>query len=258
MLFEHTIVGPIRSRRLGSSLGVNLLPLKHKICSYDCIYCECGWNRESEDGTLEYVSPSQVREMLEARLKELQAQGTPIDSITFAGNGEPTLYPQFPEIVDIVVSLRDRYYPHAQTTILTNATQLTRPEIFNALLKLDNPTLKLDAGNATMRQRINLPNEKACTYEELTGCLIRFGSRCIIQTLLFDGTDDQGNPVTNIDPEGFAEYTRYLKQIRPKYVQLYALDRATPAKNLRKLTPEELNIYAQKLRAEGIEAKVYG
>lgn len=258
MLFENTIVGPIRSRRLGSSLGVNLLPLHHKICSYDCIYCECGWNRESEMGDIQYVSPAQVREMLERRLQELKAENAQIDSITFAGNGEPTLYPEFPEIVDIVTEMRDRYYPQAATTILTNATQLIRPEIFAALQKLDNPTLKLDAGFADMRNRINLPNEKACTFEQLKECLIRFGSRCIIQTLLFDGTTDEGENVTNIDPEGFAAYLEIVKQIRPKFVQLYALDRATPAKHLRKLAPEELNIYAEKLRAEGIETKIYG
>lgn len=258
MLFENTIVGPIKSRRLGNSLGVNLLPLKHKICSYDCIYCECGWNKESEDADIEYVTPEQVHQMLEQRLIELKEQNAPIDSITFAGNGEPTLYPQFPEIVDIVIELRNKYYPNAMTTLLTNATQLTRPEIFSALKKLDNPTLKLDAGTADMRYRINLPNEKACSYEELKECLVRFGSQCIIQTLLFDGVTDEGETVTNIDTEGFAKYMEIVKQVRPKFVQLYALDRATPAKHLRKLSADELNIYAEKLRAEGIEVKIYG
>lgn len=258
MLFEHTIVGPIKSRRLGNSLGVNLLPLKHKICSYDCIYCECGWNKESEDAEIEYVTPAQVREMLEARLQELRAENAPVDSITFAGNGEPTLYPEFPAIVDIVLEMRDRYYPNAVTTLLTNATQLTRPEIFAALQKLDNPTLKLDAGIAMMRDRINIPNEKACTFDELLDSLRRFGSNCIIQTLLFDGENDEGLPVTNIDPEGFAKYVEIVKQVSPKFVQLYALDRATPAKHLRKLSADELNIYAEILRKEGIETKVYG
>lgn len=258
MLFEQTIVGPIRSRRLGRSLGVNLLPLKHKICSYDCIYCECGWNKESEDEIIEYVTPKQVREMLEARLQQLKKEGEEIDSITFAGNGEPTLYPQFPEIVDIVVEMRDKYFPKAVTTLLTNATQLTRPEIFDALHKLDNPTLKLDAGNELMRNRINLPNEKACSYDELLDSLRRFGSNCIIQTLLFDGINDEGEIVTNIDPEGFAKYVEIVKEIRPKFVQFYALDRATPAKHLRKLAPEELEKYAEILRKEGIETKIYG
>lgn len=258
MLFEQTIVGPIKSRRLGRSLGVNLLPLKHKICSYDCIYCECGWNKESENAEIEYVSPQQVREMLEQRLQQLKAAGEGIDSITFAGNGEPTLYPQFAEVVDIVVELRNKYFPEAVTTLLTNATQLTRPEIFDALHKLDNPTLKLDAGIAMMRDRINLPNEKACSFDELLDCLKRFGGNCIVQTLLFDGKNDEGEVVSNIEPEGFAKYVEILKQIRPKFVQLYALDRATPAKQLRKLSADELDVYAQVIRKEGIEVKIYG
>ena len=258
MLFENTIIGPIHSRRLGNSLGVNLLPLQHKYCSYDCIYCECGWNKETENEAIEYVTPAQVRQMLESRLQELKAEGAVVDSFTFAGNGEPSLYPEFPEIVDIVTEMRNKYYPEAVTTILTNATQLTKPEVFAAIQKLDNPTLKLDASNAEMRRRINLPNEKACSYDELLDCLKRFGSKCIIQTLLFDGTNDEGEAVTNIDPEGFAKYVEILKEIRPKFVQLYALDRATPAKHLRKLSAEELNTYAEIIRKEGIEARIYG
>lgn len=258
MLFDHTIVGPIKSRRLGSSLGVNLLPLKHKICSYDCIYCECGWNKESENAEIEYVSPAQVRTMLEKRLKELREQNAVVDSITFAGNGEPTLYPDFPEVVDIVIEMRDKYYPEAATTLLTNATQLVRPEIFKATHKLDNPTLKLDAGFAEMRDLINQPNDKACTFDELVDKLKTFGNKCIIQTLLFDGINDEGKKITNIDPEGFAKYVEIVKQIHPKYVQLYALDREPPAKHLRKLSKDELNIYAEILRKENIETYIYG
>lgn len=257
MLFENTIVGPIHSRRLGNSLGINLLPLKHKYCSYDCIYCECGWNKESENEALVYATVDEVRQMLEHRLQQLQKQGVHIDSFTFAGNGEPTLYPQFPSIVDMLCEMRDKYYPTAATTLLTNATQLTHPEIFAALQKLDNPILKLDAGTAEMRQLINRNNEKGCSWDTLLDCLIRFGNHSIIQTLLLDGSTD-GKTISNIIPSEFGEYVEILKKIRPKYVMLYAIDRATPEKDLRKLTVEELESYAKIIRKEGIEVKVYG
>lgn len=257
MLFENTIFGPIQSRRLGNSLGVNLLPTQHKHCSYDCIYCECGWNRESEQGLLRYATPPEVRQMLDQRLAQLKAQGAPVDSITFAGNGEPTLYPDFPAIVDLVLELRDKYYPQAVTTLLTNATQLVKPTIFEAVHRLDNPVLKLDCGTAHMRQLINRPGEEGCTWEELLDNLERFGSHAIIQTLLFDG-ECEGHKVSNIIPEEFTPYLEEVKKISPNFVMLYALDRATPEKNLRKLSVEELNFYAEKIRNEGIDVKVYG
>ena len=264
MLFENTIVGPIHSRRLGNSLGVNLLPLKHKYCSYDCIYCECGWNRESERAAMVYSTPDEIRMQLEQRLQELVEQGMPVDSLTFAGNGEPTLYPEFPAVVDIVCEMRDKYFPRAATTLLTNATQLRRPEIFNALKKLTNPCLKLDAGTDAMRRLINRnidhsdEGNNGCTWEELIDGLVRFGHDGIIQTLLFEGEDDEGNRVSNIVDEQFLPYLELLKKICPNYVMLYSLDRATPAKRLRKLSVEELNLYAERIKKENIDVRVYG
>lgn len=257
MLFENTIFGPIKSRRLGNSLGVNLLPTQHKYCSYDCIYCECGWNKDSEKGLMQYATPAEIRQLLDERLQMLKDQGVVVDSFTFAGNGEPTLYPHFPEIVDLVHEMRDKYYPSAVTTLLTNATQLVRPEIFKAVQKMDNPVLKLDAGTPEMRMLINRNNDMGCSWEELLDVLQRFGNKGIIQTLLFDG-ENEGHKVSNIIPQEFDPYLEHLKKIRPKYVMLYALDRATPEKALRKLPVEELNHYADIIRNEGIEVKVYG
>ncbi len=258
MLFENTIVGPIHSRRLGHSLGVNLLPLKHKKCSFDCVYCECGWNRESEEGELFFDTPEHIAVLLEERLKELVAAGRPVDSFTFAGNGEPTLYPHFPQVVDVVCAMRDKYYPQAVVTLLTNATQLIHPAIYDAVHKLDNPILKLDAGTETMWQRINRNNsEIGCTFSQLTDNLIRFGHDGIIQTLLFEG-EHAGEPISNIAEEEFAAYAAWIKKINPRYVMLYSLDRATPEKALRKLSVEEMQPYAEILRKEGIETKVYG
>ncbi|MBO4741142.1 MAG: radical SAM protein [Bacteroidales bacterium] len=256
MLFE-TIIGPIHSRRLGSSLGVNLLPLQRKVCTYDCIYCECGWNSETERNEIKLPTLDEVTTLLENRLKELVAQGVPVDSFTFAGNGEPTLHPQFPQVAQMVMAMRDKYYPKAVVTLLTNATQLSRPEIFDAVLKLDNPVLKLDAGTAAMRAAINKPTPACPDFDTLVENLVRFGNKCIVQTLLLRGEND-GHPVSNVSDEEFAEYVEILKKIRPKHVMLYAIDRATPEKKLEKLTVEELESYAQIIRNEGIEVKVYG
>ncbi|MBO7542059.1 MAG: radical SAM protein [Bacteroidales bacterium] len=256
MLFE-TIVGPIHSRRLGSSLGINLLPQERKLCTYDCIYCECGWNSETEKKAIKLPTFEEVSELLEKRLQELVAQGVPVDSFTFAGNGEPTLHPQFPQVADFVMKMRDKYYPKAVVTLLTNATQLSRPEVFDAVLKLDNPVLKLDAGTAAMRTAINKPNKPEHTFEQLVDNLVRFGNRCIVQTLLLRGEND-GHAISNVSDEEFAKYVEIVKKIGPKYVMLYAIDRATPEKKLEKLSVEELEKYAQIIRNEGIEVKVYG
>lgn len=257
MLFENIIIGPIHSRRLGNSLGINLLPLKRKFCTYDCIYCECGWNEETIGNKVDLPSYDDVSEQLRRRISELKAEGVSVDSFTFAGNGEPTLHPDFPKVVDFVVEMRNEHYPNAVITLLTNATQLSRPEIYEALMKLDNPVLKLDAGTIAMRNNINKPTAEKYSFDELVNNLIRFGNRGIIQTLLLRGTND-GKTISNVSDEDFGEYIKLLKKIGPKYVMLYAIDRATPEKNLEKLTVDELEFYAQQIRNEGIDVKVYG
>ncbi|MBR3939300.1 MAG: radical SAM protein [Bacteroidales bacterium] len=257
MLFENIIIGPIHSRRLGNSLGINLLPLKRKFCTYDCIYCECGWNEETIGNKVDLPSYDDVSEQLRRRISELKAEGVSVDSLTFAGNGEPTLHPDFPKVVDLVVEMRNEHYPNAVITLLTNATQLSRPEIYEALMKLDNPVLKLDAGTMAMRNNINKPTAEKYSFDELVNNLIRFGNRGIIQTLLLRGTND-GKTISNVSDEDFGEYIKLLKKIGPKYVMLYAIDRATPEKNLEKLTVDELEFYAQQIRNEGIDVKVYG
>ena len=257
MLFENTIIGPIRSRRLGNSLGINLLPLKRKFCTYDCIYCECGWNKDTIENKVELPTYDDVKQQLEKRINELKAESVVVDSFTFAGNGEPTLHPDFVRVVDLVVEMRDKHYPNAVITLLTNATQLCKPEIYDALQKLDNPVLKLDAGMEAMRNSINKPTSERYSFEELVENLIRFGSKGIIQTLLLRGTNE-GKVISNVSEEDFTEYLNLLKKIRPKYVMLYAIDRATPEKDLEKLTVEELEFYAEKIRNEDIDVKVYG
>ena len=153
---EETVFGPIHSRRLGRSLGINLLPTKGKICNFDCIYCECGWNRDGRGDTV-LPTAAKVRSDLENKLVELMLEGTPIDSITFSGDGEPTLNPEFPRIIDDTLFLRDAYYPAAKVSVLSNATRVHVPEVFEALRKVDNPILKIDAPTDALAARINQP-----------------------------------------------------------------------------------------------------
>lgn len=257
MLFKNTIVGPIRSRRLGTSLGINLLPLHRKVCTFDCVYCECGWNRESEENEILMPSIPQIADMLEHRLKDLVSQGVTIDSITFSGNGEPTMSPHFPQAVDLAIAMRDRYCPDAKVSLLSNSTRLGIREVFEVVQKVDNLILKLDAGTPEMWRRINRPTMDCCSFGEVVGKLVELGSRCTIQTLLFRG-ESEGEEITNVSDSEFGEYLRILREIRPKSVMIYALDRATPEKNLVKLSVDDLEVCSQKLVSQGIETKVFG
>ena len=119
--FDDIVFGPIFSRRLGSSLGVNILPSKGKLCNFDCIYCECGWNADGR-GDSSFPAFEAVKAALEAKIAELSREGVKVDSITFSGNGEPTLHPEFPAIADVVIELRDKFFPQAKVSVLSNAT----------------------------------------------------------------------------------------------------------------------------------------
>ena len=185
MMRETTVFGPIFSRRLGSSLGINLLPQEGKVCNFDCVYCECGWNK---DGLGDRLLPSadDVRRALEAKLEECSGKGTPIDSITFSGDGEPTLNPEFPAIIDLTLALRDRYYPSAKVSVLSNATRIGRPGIFEALRKVDNPILKLDAPTDA---QVALVNKPAGEYHvaDVVEQLKRFKGDFVLQTMFLRG-----------------------------------------------------------------------
>ena len=190
MLRETTVFGPIFSRRLGSSLGINLLPQEGKVCNFDCVYCECGWNK---DGLGDRVLPSadDVRKALEAKLEECSRKGTPIDSITFSGDGEPTLNPEFPAIIDLTLALRDRYYPSAKVSVLSNATRIGRPGIFEALRKVDNPILKLDAPTDAQVALVNRPAGEYHVADVMTQ-LGRFGGDFVLQTMFLRGIGPVG------------------------------------------------------------------
>lgn len=257
ILFEDIVFGPIKSRRLGTSLGVNVLPTTKKICNFNCVYCECGWNEDNSVTDKKLHSRAIIREALAKSLKEIKEEGIELNSITFAGNGEPTIHPEFSEIVDDVIEFRNQYHPDAKITVLTNSTNLNKPTVFDALLKIDNPILKLDAGSNEMFKSINRINTTSTSFQEILSNLKRFGEKGVIQTLLLRGKHNN-EIIDNTSDEEFNLYLEHLQKINPRYVMLYAIDRETPEQNLEKLSLEELESYAEKIRALGIEVKVYG
>ena len=242
MLREDTVFGPIFSRRLGSSLGINLLPREGKVCNFDCIYCECGWNK---DGLQDRTIPSarDVEAALQAKLSACLEAGTPIDSITFSGDGEPTLNPEFPAIIDITLRLRDKYYPAAKVSVLTNATRCGEPGIFEALRKVDNPILKLDAPTDAQVALVNRPVGEY-HVSRIVEWMARFEGDFILQTMFLKGP----GWVTGDWVKGWMEIVR---RIRPREIQVYTIDRETPMKGLGKYSYEEMLSLVQPLIDEG-------
>ena len=251
MLREETVFGPIKSRRLGNSLGINLLPEKGKICNFDCIYCECGWNKDGRDDTV-LPTAEKVRHDLEAKLQNIRNNGIEVDSITFSGDGEPTLNPEFPEIIDDTVALRDTYYPKAKISVLSNATRVHRPEILAALKKVDNPIMKIDAPTNALAQKINNPApgyDVAKVVEALRG----FNGDFILQTMFLRSPDFDSS-----SPEVLDGMMNIVRKLRPREVMVYTIDRPTPAENLGKFTVEEMRTLLTPLFDEGFKIQIKG
>ncbi|MBO7300554.1 MAG: radical SAM protein [Tidjanibacter sp.] len=254
ILFDNIIFGPIHSRRLGLSLGINLLPLDCKLCSFNCIYCECGWTLGGQKPR--FNAKGDVLAMLERVLGEMVSEGTPPDVLTFAGNGEPTMHPDFEEIVEGVIALRDRLCPNAKVSVLTNATMLHREGVRRALGRVDNPILKLDSAFDKTVQIIDKPlgnYSVASVVEQMKA----FGGKCIIQTMFLRG-EHEGERVDNTTPEEVEAWLRLVEEIAPRSVMVYTIDRDTPAPNLEKVPVEELRAIAERVRALGIECSVAG
>lgn len=253
VLHASPVFGPVKSRRLGISLGINLMPGDGKICSFDCVYCECGLNAERRP-----KSPAPTREQvahaLEAKLQAMQAEGTAPDVLTFAGNGEPTCHPHFAEIIGDTIALRDRYFPKASISVLSNATMLHRDSVREALLRVDNNIQKLDTVSRDYILATCRPNG-SYDVEEVIAHLCRFEGKVIIQTMFMDG-DLDGKSVRNTGNEYVEPWIAALKQIRPMSVMIYTIDRDTPVSTLRKAAPETLDAIAARVEAEGIKAQV--
>jgi wyosine [tRNA(Phe)-imidazoG37] synthetase (radical SAM superfamily) len=247
--FDDIVFGPIRSRRLGSSLGVNILPSKGKLCNFDCVYCECGWNR---DGVSDRKFPTlaEVEEALESKISTLAADGVPVDSITFSGNGEPTVNPDFPEIIDVVLRLRDRFYPSAKVSVLSNATMLDRNEVFEALRKVDNPILKIDAPNDALVTMINKP-QGSYSLENVVSRMAEFKGDFVLQTMFLRSPDfDLGQTVE--------DWRNIVRRLKPRETMVYTIDRETPDKTLQKYTVEQMTEFVKPLQDEGYVIQIRG
>ena len=251
MIREETVFGPIHSRRLGASLGINLLPRHGKVCTFDCIYCECGWNRDGL-GDSRLPTAAEVRSALEEKLSQLMLEGTHIDSITFSGDGEPTLNPEFPRIIDDTLHLRDAFYPSAKVSVLSNSTRAHIPEVFAALRKVDNPIMKIDAPTDALAQLINHP---APGYEisRVIEALRQFKGDFILQTMFLRSRDFDSS-----SPEVLDGWMDIVRDLRPREVMVYTIDRTTPETGLRKFTVEEMATLVKPLLSEGFSIEIRG
>ncbi|MDR1005649.1 MAG: radical SAM protein [Bacteroidales bacterium] len=255
MLFQNVVFGPIQSRRLGTSLGINLLPSNHKICNFDCCYCECGFNEKETGEKPALPSIHDIVSSLEQYASShTKAEMKKINSITFSGNGEPTLHTDFAEICRLISAFRKEFAPQAKITLLTNATQIGKQDVQNAVRYIDNLLLKLDCGTAEQYNKINRP--VSLRFEKLVENLIRFGQGSVIQTLLLKSANPEDG-IDNTKDDEFAAYMKIIKQVNPKRIMLYGIDRTTPNSNLIKLSKDELDVYADRLRFIGFETEVY-
>jgi len=253
IIYDSPIFGPVHSRRLGISLGINLLPKGGKFCSFDCIYCECGLNKERRTKN-PLPTADEVVNGLQEKLEALRQEGIVPDVLTFAGNGEPTLNPHFPEIVERVLQVRDNFCSSAKLSILSNATQIHRPEIREALLRFDNNILKLDTVCPTYINNVDRPQGHYDVEEQIRNLML-FQGKCIIQTMLMRG-EYLGSNLDNTTEAYIAPYLEALSCIKPRAVMLYTLDRETPISGLQKADPQTMDSIAARIRALGIDVSV--
>ena len=249
--FDEIVFGPIFSRRLGSSLGVNLLPSKGKLCNFDCVYCECGWNKDGA-GDRRFPEFPEIEAALEEKMSRAAHDGTGVDSITFSGNGEPTMHPDFPKVIDLTLRLRDKYFPQAKVSVLSNATLIGREEVAKALMRVDNPILKIDASSDELIRKINKP---AGTYslDAVVKNLKKFDGQFILQTMFLRSPDFDAAA-----PEALNRWMDIVRELKPREVMVYTIDRETPDKSLGKYTVEEMTEMVRPLVEEGYAIQIRG
>lgn len=256
MLFNQIIFGPVQSRRLGTSLGINLLPEDIKLCTYNCIYCECGWAETEELLPSKFLPLENIVSVLEEKFKLMKINQVHLDSITYSGNGEPTVHPQFGAITEQLMRLRDRYFPQTIITCLSNSTQLHRADVLEALRLIDNPIMKLDTGIQQTFELINKPFFPI-DVAEICDYLTQFQGNLTIQTLFLKGELDDGTKIDNTTEAELAAWLDCLNAINPHTVMLYPIERETPAKKLVKIEKEVLHQIAKRVGELGIKALVY-
>lgn len=255
-LFDKIIFGPVKSRRLGVSLGINLLPNDCKLCSFNCIYCECGWNPESYKSKINFHPKELVKEKLNQKLIEMSKNNETLDVITFAGNGEPTLHPEFSEIINYTIEIRDKVFPKARIAVLSNSSMIHKKSVFEALNKVDDNILKLDGG--TQETIINL-DQPVGNYnlERTVDLLSKFDGNLIIQTLFIRGNYNN-KVIDNTTEEEVEAWIGHLQKIQPKEVMIYTISRDTPSENLEKISLEELQQISKKVEAAGFKTQISG
>lgn len=255
VLFHETVFGPIHSRRLGLSLGINLLPNDGKVCSFDCVYCEAGLNRQGR-GTTGLPDERQVARELEDKLKKMQQEDQLPDVITFSGNGEPTMHPQFEEIIKTTTRLRDKYAPKAKIAVLSNATRLTNKWVTRALSNVDQNILKLDSAVRETMIRINRPASHRDNCTKIISHMKQFRNVCIVQTMMLRGVN-MGRRIDNTTDAEIDALIEAYREIGPRQIQLYSIDRQTPIETLEKVPHEQLQTIARRINeATGIEVQV--
>ena len=249
IIYPSPIFGPVHSRTLGISLGINLLPADGKVCSFDCIYCECGFN-EDHRPTLPLPTREDVAKKLEEKLRQMKAEGQLPDVLTFAGNGEPTCHPHFAEIIDYTIRLRNEYCPEAKVSVLSNSTMIHRQQVHDALMKVDNNILKLDTIDPLYINKVDHPNG---TYDVnlIIERLKAFNGHVIIQTMFMRGLC-KGESVDNTGEEYVGPWLEAVKDIKPRQVMIYTIDRETPTQGLLKATHEQLDQIRDRVIAAGI------
>ena len=245
IIYPSPIFGPVQSRRLGISLGINLLPADGKVCSFDCIYCECGFN-EDHRPQLPLPTREEVAAALERKLQQMKEDGQMPDVLTFAGNGEPTCHPHFAEIIDDTIRLRDQYCPQAKVSVLSNSTMIHRQAVHDALMRVDNNILKLDTVDIDFIRLVDHPNG---TYDvnAIIERMKAFNGHLIIQTMFLKGPG-----IDNTTDYYVAPWLEAVKAIKPQQVMIYTIDRETPDQSLRKATHEELDAIRDRVIAAGI------
>ena len=256
ILFSEIVFGPIHSRRLGTSLGINLLPYDGKLCSFDCIYCECGLNKNFRTKT-KLPDRKNVQLALEDKLISLKKEGVLIDVITFAGNGEPTIHPHFYEIIDDTIALRDIHYPNSKISVLSNGMHLDKPKVVKALKKTDNPILKLDSAIEETIRILDRPNSPSYSISRQIERFKLFNSEFILQTMFLKG-EFEGNKIDNTTEHEISAWLELVYDLQPMEVMIYTIDRETAVKGLEKVSIEKLHEIAKRVDAFGIKTNVAG
>ena len=251
ILHNSPIYGPVHSRRLGLSLGINLMPADGKYCTFDCIYCECGLNAHRHT-TTPRPTRNEIAKALENQLKTMAADGTKPDVLTFAGNGEPTAHPDFPGIIDDTITLRDKYCPKAKIAVLSNATMIMRQEVFDTLMKVDDNILKLDTANPIYIDKVNRPVPPSFDIGKIISRMAEFCGHIIVQTMFMKG-EAGGFDVDNTSEKYVGTWLETLKTIRPGKVMIYTIDREPPIQPLRKISHEVMDAIKAKVEKLGIE-----